>query len=134
MHAIAEAAVEGFLTPFRLVRDFFMLKFLTREPVKMGFVDECEMHANAFGKIDDLRSALERLAAYSAEVVKYNRLYLSGESVMLNITIQREMYLFTIDEEGYEVSKRNKKTSQAEKHRVEYDHIKDGSFLELFKQ
>lgn len=84
-----------------------------------------------FGKIDQVRYELTELAASGKDIVA-NRLYLSGEDVQLNISVDGEKYLIAVDDVGYEVSKRNKKTSICQKHRVEYGTLRSGSFLGLF--
>ena len=134
MHPFAKAFVEGFKEPFRIVRDLFTLKPISFEPVKIGYVDDSEMHGSVFAKIDDLREALEWFAAGTEKVVLVNRFYISGDDVSLNVTIDKEMYLITVLNEGYEVRRRNNKTSQPDKHRVDYEAIQDGSFLELFNK
>lgn len=87
---------------------------------------------NMFGKIDQVRYELLEFAVATGKSVVANRLYLSGEDIQLNITIGREMYLIKVDDDGYEVLKRDKKTSISHKYRVEFDSLRNGSFLELF--
>lgn len=131
-NAIAESAIDGFLTPFRMVRDIFRFRNPLGKQVDIGYVDETQMAGDTFGKIDEIRDALERFSSNCNKIVVYNRLYLNVESIQLNFSIDKQKYLVTVFDDGYEIAKTNKKTTQLERHRVDYDQIKDGSFLELF--
>lgn len=102
--------------------------------MKYGYVNEMRMHGQVFSKIDDLRSALEKLALNLKIVITYNRFYLNGDVVCLNIDIDKRRYLISVYDKGYEVSRFNNKTSQSEKFKVEYEHIANGSFMGLFSK
>ena len=98
----------------------------------VGHVDEMSMHGDVFGKLDELRVLLYRCAGKLKKVVTINRMYLNGDTISLNIAIEGERYLILVSDNGYEVWKSDKKTSQIKKHLIQYTDIEDGSFLELF--
>lgn len=98
-----------------------------------GFgVDETRMHGNVFAKIDELRSLLSKAASHCGVTIVCNRLYLSTETLSLNITVENLRLLITVYDNDFEVSHLDKMTSKTQKNRVSYRQIEDGSFLNLF--
>jgi hypothetical protein len=95
-------------------------------------LNETKMHGNVFTKIDELRALLRSAVKRRNVVIDYNRLYLSTETVSLNISVKEVMLLITVYDNDFEVSHLDKKTSKTQKHRVSYRQIEDGSFIDLF--
>ncbi len=133
-NVMVDAAIEGFLTPFRMVRGIFTLKFLKRQPAAIGYLDETRMHFAVFSKVDDIRYALAKLAANLNTVVTVNRMYQSSDAISVHATVDKVGYLFVVDDNGYQVWKSYKKTSQLEKFVIQYEQLENGSFRTLFKQ
>jgi hypothetical protein len=83
--------------------------------------------------IEELNQLLFEMSKRTGKSVIRNRLYLLGDEVLINASVDGNKYVFVSGTNGYQVWHNCKKPLQLVKFKVTYEEILDGSFIEKFK-